>query len=79
MRNCSQQAISPFPSVFSSHSDNYLPFSSTLKLSSANSLEESKICRKTKSILKGGYLDFSHLTELENIYIPEIYMRKQYK
>ena len=29
--------------------------------------------------LKGGYLDFSHLTELENMYINEIYMRKQYK
>ena len=29
--------------------------------------------------IKGGYLDFSHLTELENIYISEIYMRKQYK
>ena len=29
--------------------------------------------------LKGGYLDFSHLTELENIYITEIYMKKQYK
>ena len=29
--------------------------------------------------LKGGYLDFSHLTELKNIYITEIYMRKQYK
>ena len=28
---------------------------------------------------KGGYLDFSHLTELENIFITEIYMRKQYK
>ena len=29
--------------------------------------------------VKGGYLDFSHLTELKNIYITEIYMRKQYK
>ena len=28
---------------------------------------------------KGGYLDFSHLTELKNIYIMEIYMKKQYK
>ena len=28
---------------------------------------------------KGGYLDFSHLTELEKIYITEIYMKKQYK
>ena len=30
-------------------------------------------------VIKGGYLDFSHLTELKNIYITEIYMRKQYK
>ena len=31
--------------------------------------------------LKGGHLDFSHLTELKNIYIyiTEIYMKKQYK
>ena len=29
--------------------------------------------------LKGGYLDFSHLTELKNIYITEIYMKKQHK
>ena len=28
---------------------------------------------------KGGSLDFSHLTELKNIYITEIYMRKQYQ
>ena len=29
--------------------------------------------------LKGGCLDFSHLAELKNIYITEIYMEKQYK
>ena len=28
---------------------------------------------------KGGYLDFSHLTELKKIYITEIYMIKQYQ
>ena len=28
-----------------------------------------------KDSIKGGYLDFSHLTELKNIYITEIYMR----
>ena len=45
-RNCSWRAISPFPTVFSTHLDNFLPLSSNLKLSSANSfsLEESKIC-----------------------------------
>ena len=26
--------------------------------------------------IKGGYLDFSHLTELKNIYITEMYMKK---
>ena len=29
--------------------------------------------------IKGGYLDFPHLTKLKNIYITEIYMKKQYK
>ena len=29
--------------------------------------------------LRGGYLDFSHPTELKNISIAEIYMKKQYK
>ena len=45
-RNCLLRAISPFPTVFSSCLDNFLPFSSNLKMSSANSfsLEESKIC-----------------------------------
>ena len=28
---------------------------------------------------KGGYLDFSHLTGLKNIYITEIYMKKEFK
>ena len=28
---------------------------------------------------KGGYLDFSHLSQLKNIYIIEIYKKKQYK
>ena len=32
-----------------------------------------------KGRLKGGYLDFSHLTELEYIYITEIYIKKPYK
>ena len=29
--------------------------------------------------LKGGHLDFSHLIELKNIYITEIYIKKQYR
>ena len=32
-----------------------------------------------KNHLKGGYLDFSHLSELKNIYITEIYLKKEYK
>ena len=49
-RNCSWRAISPFPTVFSTHLENFLPFSSNLKLSSANSfsLEESKLHRLGK-------------------------------
>ena len=45
-RNCSLRAISPFPTVFSTCLYKFLPFSSNLNLSSANSfsLEESKIC-----------------------------------
>ena len=30
-------------------------------------------------MLKGSYLDFSHLIELEIIHITEIHMKKQYK
>ena len=29
--------------------------------------------------VKGGYLDFSHLTELKNIYLTEICMTKRHK
>ena len=29
--------------------------------------------------LKGGYLDFSLFIKLKNIYVTEIYMKKQYK
>ena len=36
-------------------------------------------CWPLCSHVKGGYLDFSHLTELRNIYITEIYMKKLYK
>ena len=35
--------------------------------------------KKLAHILKGGNLDFSHLTELKNIYITDIYMKKQKK
>ena len=44
------RAIYPFPTVFSIRLDNFLPWSSSLKISSANSfsLDESKICRLGK-------------------------------
>ena len=29
--------------------------------------------------IKGGHLDFSHLTEFKNVYVTEIFMKKQYK
>ena len=32
---------------------------------------------KTNSVVKGGYLDFSHLTKLKNIHITEICMKKK--
>ena len=32
---------------------------------------------KKKLGLKGGYLDFSHLTELKHIYITEIHKKKK--
>ena len=49
-RNCSLRAISPFPTVFYTHLESFLLFSSNLKLSSAKSirLEESKFYRLGK-------------------------------
>ena len=38
-RNCASEAISPFPTVFSTGFENFLPFSSNVKLSSAISFE----------------------------------------
>ena len=35
-RNCSSQAVSPFPTVFSTHLEKFLPFLPNSKLSSAN-------------------------------------------
>ena len=45
-KKCSSQAISPLPTVFSTHLKNFLPFSSNLRLLSTNSfsLESPKIC-----------------------------------
>ena len=36
--------------------------------------------KETHNVVKGGYLDLSHLPELKkNIYITEIYLKKEYK
>ena len=58
--------MSPFLAVFSTLLENYLPFSSNLKLSSANSfsLEESKTCRfgeelKDNLLWLGGQFSYS--------------------
>ena len=43
-------------------------------LNSANSIPSSNLV-----CIKGGYLDFSHLTKLKNLYITEFHTKKQYK
>ena len=52
-RNYSKWVISPFPTVFSTHLENFLPLSSDMTLLSANSfsLDESKFCRLGKGWL----------------------------
>ena len=52
-KDCSKRAISPFHTVFSTHLENFLPFSSNLNMSSANSisLEESKIHQLGKYVI----------------------------
>ena len=42
-------------------------------------VQSTSFCQNAGRSIKGGYLDFSHLTKLRNIYITEIYMKKQYK
>ena len=48
----------------------------------SKALEGNKLIVLWMISLKGGYIDFSYLTELKKniyIYIPEMYMKKQYK
>ena len=52
-------------------------FAKTFNLDLFPSSKEFSIFQKTA--FKGGHLDFSHLTELRNIYITKIYMKKQCK
>ena len=60
------RAISPFPTKFSAISENFPPFSSNLKLSSAFSFsfEESKICR-----LRQGEIRYDTSVKI-NYYLP---------
>ena len=72
-------AFSPLPKLFPWP---YFNACVALISSSANGLDQYKIYRLGQvesNCLKGGYLDFSHLTELKNRYITEIYIKKQYK
>ena len=52
--------------MFSTHLDNFLPFSSNLKLSSANSfsLEESKICLLVMGKLLSSYVNLMYCCTL---------------
>ena len=58
-----------------------------MNLERHNSLEPvtagcNKVCLARYNVslnLKGGYLDFSHLTESKNIYITEIFVKDLYK
>ena len=82
-RNCSYRAISPFPAVFSTCLDNFLPFLSNLKLSSANSfsLDESKMCRLVmgwKNFRKALWLLWYDWNIVEASYPGRLYERAQY-
>ena len=43
-----------------------------------NALDKEMVLAPSVNSFKGGYLDFSHLTEPKDIIITEIYMKKQY-
>ena len=78
-RNCSSRAISLCPTVFSTRLDNFLPFSSNLKLSSANSFnsEESKIWYW---VTRRQILDWSKLKQsADDNFIFDRNIRKFYK
>ena len=92
MRNCSKQAISPFPTVFSTPLENFQPFSSNLKLLTANSssLEESEICHLGKGsnliyfdkrlIYEGLFLSsWSRAVFLKPLEISKFYLLKTFE
>ena len=76
-RNRLKQAISPFLTMLSTLHGIFPQFKYTLKcrLQFVSVWTSLKFCRLVISWL----FRFFHLTELRNIYITEIYMRKQYK
>ena len=60
-RNCSKQAISPFPKVFFTYFEKFLKFSSNLNLSSASSsVWKSKICLFEKGLNNFVFNPFPH-------------------
>ena len=71
-----KQAISPFPTVFSTHLDNILPFSSNLKLSCAKSFnsEESKICHLVMDNFSYWQCSYSHLPVVADYNINALYI-----
>ena len=71
-RNCLLQAISPFPTLFSTLLENFLPYSSNLK-SSAKSfcLEESKICHLGKGLC--------HFHQIQNVRMQRLPVWKSLK
>ena len=70
-----------FPTVFFTHLENFLPFSSNLKISSANSfnLEESKICRLEKgydeNVRKFTQMSRKTLWEKEHSFSQSVFKR----
>ena len=61
--------------------DEWFKDTNTRRIIITGTLLQEKALDFAKRLNKGGYLDFSHLTELKNTYrsITEIYMKKQYK
>ena len=70
-RNCSWRVISPFPVVFSTRLDNFLPFSSNLKLSFANSFS-----LEVWNLSSGNGLTLSQTTNFRLFQTEGVYRRQ---
>ena len=79
-RNCSKQAISHFPTVFSTCMKNFLPFLSESKVSSANSfsLEEFVYSLLTGWIIQGENNGFGIIQEKQLNSLVRIFKCKNY-